>query len=50
MHKDGVTEMSVFRIMQQDGTDKMPQEWWWPLLENFLQNNTANAHDINKLA
>ena len=33
---DGVREVAVFRIVQQEGAQKMPQDWWWPLLEDFV--------------
>ena len=32
---DGIMEVAMFRIVQQAGVDKMPQDWWWPALEQF---------------
>lgn len=36
MEADGIEEIAMFRIVQQSGADKMPQEWWWPLLAEYL--------------
>ena len=42
---DGVQEVALFRIVQQDGAAKMPQEWWWPLLADFLQAGNDKVTD-----
>ena len=35
---DGLEEVAMFRIVQQEGAQKMPEEWWWPLLADFLNH------------
>eukprot|EP00937_MAST-01D_sp_MAST-1D-sp2_P002748 g2748.t1 len=40
---DGVREVAVFRIVQQNGAQKMPQDWWWPLLEDFVAGRNISS-------
>ena len=37
MIKDGVREAAVFRLVTRPPSSVMPQEWWWPLLDQFAR-------------
>jgi hypothetical protein len=36
---DGVEEVALFRIVQREGAEFMPQDWWWPLLAAYRKGN-----------
>jgi hypothetical protein len=40
---DGLQEVSFFRIVQQNGAEKMPLEFWWPLLATFLKGRAEES-------
>ena len=36
MARDGIQEVPLFRLLQRDGVARMPQDWWWPALTEWV--------------